>query len=182
MRCVYKIPPRDVFELRQAPLGAACGHNQQPADEEGGFLQRHTQRREQLHQKGLEIREGRGAAGQPGDLGLPGTRQQDARGSRKIVERVAVRAIRNAPHGIGDVLIKAGEEAEAVLPGKRQPAAAFRTGNRNAARLSSEHALAFIHPHPKAALGQFLRGAEPRDAATQNSHSLHHSDILRRRS
>ena len=121
---VDEIPPRDVFEFRQPPLGATCGHNQQPADEEGSFLQRHTQGREQLHQEGPEIREGRGAARQPGDLGLSGACQQHARGHCEIVERVAVRAIRNAPHGVGDVLVEAGEEAETVLAGKRQPAAA----------------------------------------------------------
>lgn len=77
------------------------------------------------------------------------------------------------------MLIKTGKESEAVLPRKRPPAVAGRTGNWNAPGLASPNRLSLIDPHREAALRQLMGGAESCDSAAKDRHSLLHLVILR---
>ena len=165
--------------FRQPPLGATCGHHQQPADEETQFLRRNTERREKLHQKRLKVLQRGRAAGEPCDLGLPGPGQKHARRHAEIVERVAVSAVGRAAHGVGDVLVETGEEPETVLAGKGPTAVRARVRHGNTAGLAAQHRLALVDMHLKAALRQFMRRAETCNPSAENGHGLLHSVILR---
>ena len=116
-----KVPPGDVLVLRQAPLGTTGRDDQDAADEEAHLRDRDPERRQQFHQEEAKLLQVRRTAGQPGDLGLPGARQQHAGSDGKIVVRAAVRPVRDAAHGIRDVPVKTGEEAKAMLAGQRPP-------------------------------------------------------------
>ena len=113
-----EVPPADVFVLRQPARLAARGQDQQAADEERHLVRRHTERCQQLDQEHAEFLNRRRRTGHPRDLRPPRARQHHPGRQRQVVVCVAVRPIRNAAHGIGDVLVEARKEAESVFPGK----------------------------------------------------------------
>jgi hypothetical protein len=64
------------------------------------------------------------------------------------------------------MLIKRGEESEAMLSGKVTTSADAGAGNIEASRFASEDVVAFEHRDGKSSLDQFVCGAEAADAAT----------------
>ena len=174
-----ELPPGDVLVFRKPPLGAACGHDQQAADEEAHFVQGNAKRREKLQKERPEVLQCGRETGEPGDLGLPGPRQEHARRHGEIVERVAMGAVGCPAHGVGDVLVETGEEPEPVLARKRVAAVPARIRHGNAASLAAQHRLAFVHVHGEPAFRQLMRRAETGNPSAQNGHCPLHSAILR---
>ena len=70
-------------------------------------------------------------------------------------------AERDAGHGVGQVPVEAGEEAESVLSGQWQPSAGRRIGHVHRSRLAAEVRPPLDHGDVETALGQFVRGGQP---------------------
>ena len=106
--------------------------------------------------------------GDPDGIDFARTRQQDPGGQHEVVGAVrAMVAERDPAHRVGDVLVEAREEAEAVLSRKVLTAAGASAWDRHASRFAAERGLALVDGDREPALGQFVRGAEAADAAAQ---------------
>ena len=136
--------------------------------------ERHPERRKKLQQKDPKILQGGRAPGKPCDLGLAGAGQQDSCRDAEVVEHVPVGAIRRPAHRVGDVFVEAREESKPVLSRQVRPAVAAGIRSRDAAGLAAQHGFALVDAHAKSALGQFVSGAQPGDAASQNRNRLPH--------
>ena len=96
-----------------------------------------------------------------------------------MVRRFAPVERRDAPHGVDDVLVEAGEEPKSVLAGQRGARSSPRRRSAsscplvsgavidhgNAAGLASGEVAALEDDDLEAALDQFVRGAHAGDAA-----------------
>ena len=112
--------------------------------------------------------------------------EPDARRRHQMIGHLAPVERRNAPHGVDDVLVEAGEEPESVLAGQAvldratTPVSATCArcvpvavvDHRNAAGLAARDVAPFEHHDLEAALDQFVRGAHARHAAAQNDDSV----------
>jgi hypothetical protein len=100
---------------------------------------------------------------------LPFPREENPRRLNEIV--VAARAgrpERYSPHRIGDVLVEARKETEAVLARQVGASADAGAGSRQASRFAAERVAPLVDGDGEAALGELLRGGEAADAAAQD--------------
>ena len=86
-----------------------------------------------------------------------------------VVDAVLVCLVRRSPHRVRDVVVEAGEEAEAVLAGERPAPAGRGAGDRDAARLAAER-LALVDRDLEAALGELVRGCQPGHPPAEDRH------------
>ena len=180
-----EVPPAGAFVLAQAAFGAAGQDLPDAGAEEGQVLGREVGGRAEGHhdvaQKhagvGRRAREGGGHdEGRLAELG-------DAHACRRhqVIGDLAAVQRRDAAHGVHDVLVEAGEEAEAVLARQvvldrrhavvgQHMAGAGRAlvGNRDAARLAAGDVAAFEHRDLEPTLDELVRGAHAGDAAAQD--------------
>src|SRR5436305_1054850 len=71
-------------------------------------------------------------------------------------------------HGVGEVPVEAGEEAEAVLAREVQPRWLARARDRNAAGLATRQRPLLVDGDLEAALDQFVGGTHARHATPEN--------------
>ena len=86
------------------------------------------------------------------------------------MDAVGVAGEGDAPHGVGQVVVEAGDEAEAVLPGQGLAAARAAVGHVHAAGLAAQ-GVVFVDRDPEAAFGEFVRGGQPGDTPAQYGHA-----------
>ena len=115
------------------------------------------------------------------------------RGVHEVVGDRARAAVRDPLHRVDDVLVEAGEEAEAVLAGQVSPRAAGQpaevdaadvlpgsgAGDDDAAGLAARDVAQFEDADGEAALAQLVGGAQSTDAAAEHDHRLGHRRLLR---
>ena len=88
-----------------------------------------------------------------------------------VPDAVGVAGERDAPHRVRDVVVEAGEEAEAVLAGQVATAAGGGAGHRDAARLAAER-VALVDGDVEAALDELVGGGEAGHAAAEDGDRL----------
>jgi hypothetical protein len=150
---VDKVPPFEVFVFGEAPFGAAGGEDEEAGDEVGEFVRGDAERGEELEEESAEIAGALGPAGDGDDFRFAGAGEKHAGGFGEVIGDMCG-AIRDAAHGVDDVFVEAGEEAEAVFAG--EVAAALSAGARvgDAAGFAAEDGFAFVDLDEKAALGR----------------------------
>ena len=168
-----EIPERQGLELGVVALLAARREREHPRHEERDLLARDVEIVEQREKRGPEIVKSFRESGDPDGVDLARPGEQDPGGLHEVVgaTRPAV-AERDPAHRVGDVLVEAREEAEAVLSREVLPSPGARAGNRHAPRLAAERGLPLVDGDGEPALGQFVGGAEAADAATQYRDSV----------
>ena len=165
------VPPADVLPLPVAALVARGEEHEDPADPVGELVRR--QRRDLLkaRRERLAQRLGRQRARRLVELEVRApavAREAHARRRREVVpDAVGVPGERDAPHRVGDVVIEAREEAEAVLAGQVPPPVARRPGDGDRACLAAQR-LALVDGDVEAALGELVGGGQPGDAAAED--------------
>ena len=100
----------------------------------------------------------------------------------EIVEDTYIAGERDARQGVREMLIKCGEETEAMLTGQVGTSPGAGVGNINASRFASEDVVALEHRNRKSSLDQLMRSAKATNAATQNRDlRRHHRLAITRR-
>jgi hypothetical protein len=83
-------------------------------------------------------------------------------------DAVGVAGEGDAAHGVRQVPVEAGEEAEAVLAGKGFAAAGGRAREVHRAGLASEGVVVLVDGDGVAAFGEFMGGAQTGDPASED--------------
>ena len=130
---VDELPPRLLLPLPEAALVAARQQHQQPIDEEGLVLGRDAQPRadgeHELRDGGEVVERGRRVRGGDELVGAVLAREHHPVGGHQLVEDVVAWPRAGDPlHGVGQVAVEAGEEAEAVLGRQVVAPVGARTG------------------------------------------------------
>ena len=135
----HEVPPRRLLPLPEAALVAAAEEDDEPGREVGRVRRRDHRAAEQLVDDEAPEGVGSGQVARIGDqaeevlvVATARPREQRDPGTDQVVEdAVLVGAERDPRHRVGDVVVEAGEEPEAVLAGQRSrrpPAAVPVTG------------------------------------------------------
>ena len=98
----------------------------------------------------------------------PGAVQLTARRVDQVVDDRSGGPVWDPAHGVGDVAVEAGEEAEAVFAGQVAAAVLARPGHREAPGLAAWDGKQLVDLDVEAALDQFMGGAEAGDAAAED--------------
>ena len=110
-----------------------------------------------------------------------GLREQRTRGVDEVA-RHAIRTpdIRDPPHRVRQVAVKARKEPKAMLGRQIRSPARTRARNTERARLAAEQLTRLIHAHVKPALDKLVRGAQATDPTAQHGHRGSHRQTLHR--
>ena len=140
---VDELPPRLLLPLPEAALVAARQQHEQPIDEEGLVLGRDPQPRadgeHELRDSGEVVERGRRVRGGDELVGAVLAREHHPVGGHQLVEDVVAGPRAGDPlHGVRQVAVEAGEEAEAVLGRQVMAPVGPRSVHPVAARLAAE--------------------------------------------
>ncbi|MEY9993424.1 hypothetical protein ABIE67_005456 [Streptomyces sp. V4I8] len=174
-----EVPPRDLLPDLLA-AGVAAGQVDEEAVGEvgglvGGEAGAEVQHREELvadPAEGEVAGAGRGgdAAEREVQVGAAAGAGEQGLGAADevVVDAVRVAGDRDAAHGVRQVPVEAGEEAEAVLGGEVGAAAGRRARDGHRARLAAEGVVVLVDGDGVAAFGEFVGGAQAGDSASQD--------------
>ena len=177
-----ELHPGLVLPLADSAFGATRGDDEFPGDEVGEFGRRYVDDEFQTGRQRIthviQGREGPGMVDHSHDgggrdrRGIPGVGECDD-GGVDVDEVPALHGAaaghRNPRHGIGDMLIAAGEEAEAVFARQRHPTSGRSTGHVVAARLTTEVGR-LVDGHRESALDEFVRSRQTGHPAAEDRH------------
>jgi hypothetical protein len=99
----------------------------------------------------------------------------------EIIEDTYITRERDTHQGVRKMLIKRGEESEAMLTGQVTMSTDAGVGNVKASRFASEDVVSLEHRNRKPSLDQLMRGAKAANATTENCNFTRHHRLATRR-
>src|ERR1022692_711523 len=172
--CVDESPPWNLLVFGDSPFRTTCEQGEETIDEEKHFVVGNADSSEDLFERDGPILDVLRHPRRQYERGTSRAGHLDTRGVYKVIENAHVAWERYSHHGVRQMPVKSGEEAETVLARKILAAASARTWDRQTARLPSKNILRFVNGNPESALDQLVRGAQASNAATQYGHMNGH--------
>src|SRR5215470_20214057 len=171
-------PPGGLFVLGVHPFRTARHQDEHALREEQNFLVRHTNSLENFLERYDPILWSLRDAGCEDNGLLSRARNVDARRFHEVVKYAGIPCVRNALHGVGQVPIKSGEKAEAMLSRQVLAPIFSRAGNGDASRFAAEYFPALVNRHGEPGLDEFVRRAQSSHAPAENRYRLRHGQLL----